>query len=84
MTTDLDRLKNVFSEALGVGPDADFDDLEYAKTPGWDSVAHMRLVADIESTFDIMLDTDEVINMSSFRVASQIVSKHGISLDSAR
>ncbi len=83
MTTGLDRLKNCFSEALGVGPDADFDDLEYAKTSGWDSVAHMKLVAEIESAFDIMLDTDDVINMSSFRVAKEIVSGHGIALDSA-
>jgi len=31
------------------------------KTPGWDSVAHMRLVAEIESAFDIMMDTEDVI-----------------------
>jgi acyl carrier protein len=84
MTTGLDRLSNAFVEALGVSPDAAFDDLEYAKTPGWDSVAHMRLVAEIESAFDIMLDTDDVINMSSFRVAKEIVSKYGVSLDSAQ
>lgn len=84
MTTGLDRLSNVFVEAIGVSPKADFDDLEYGKTPGWDSVAHMRLVADIESAFDIMLDTDDVINMSSFRVAKEIVSKYGVSLDSAK
>jgi acyl carrier protein len=82
MATGSDRLKNAFAESLGIGPDADFDDLEYAKTPGWDSVAHMKLVAEIESTFDIMLDTDDVINMSSFRVAKEIVSKYGVALDS--
>jgi acyl carrier protein len=82
MTTGLDRLKNCFCEALGVGPNADFDDLEYAGKSGWDSVAHMKLVAEIESTFDIMLDTDDVINMSSFRVAKEIVPKYGVALDS--
>jgi acyl carrier protein len=84
MTTGLERLKHAFSEALGLASDADFDHLEYAKTSGWDSVAHMKLVSEIENTFDIMLDTDDVINMSSFRVATEIVSKYGVAPDSAQ
>jgi len=81
MTTGLDRLKNAFVEALGISPNAAFDELEYARTPGWDSVAHMKLIADIELEFDIMLDTDDVIDMSSFPIARKIVAKYGVSLD---
>jgi acyl carrier protein len=84
MTTGLDTLRKSFVDALGISPTASFDDLEYAKTPGWDSVAHMRLVSEIESAFDIMLDTDDVIGMSSFPVAREIVAKYGVSLDSSR
>jgi acyl carrier protein len=81
MPTNVDRLKAVFSEALGVAPNANFDELEYAKTRGWDSVAHMRLVSEIENAFDIMLDTDDVIGMSSFPAAKDIVAKYGIDLN---
>jgi len=55
------------------------DDLQYS-SPGWDSVGHMTLVAIIEKTFDIMLDTDDVIGMSSFMKAKEIIAKHGIAL----
>lgn len=82
--TGLDRLKATFTESLGLAPDVSFDSLEYAKTPGWDSVAHMRLVAEIENAFDIMLDTEDVIAMSSFGVAKDIVTKYGVSLDAPR
>jgi len=78
MPTGSDRLRNVFIEALGISPDTPSAELEYGRTPGWDSVAHMRLVADIESAFDIMLDTDDVIGMSSFQAAQSIVSKYGV------
>jgi hypothetical protein len=44
----------------------------------------MRLVAEIESAFDIMLDTEDVIGMSSFGAAKEIVSKYGVSLDSEK
>lgn len=84
MTTRLDRLKNAFSEALGTSPTVNFESLEYAKSSGWDSVAHMKLVSEIENAFDIMLDTDDVIGMSSFRVAKEIVSKYGVDLNSAQ
>jgi hypothetical protein len=36
----------------------------------------MALVIEIETAFDIMLETDEVIGMSSFARAQEIVTKH--------
>lgn len=84
MATRLDRLKSAFSEALALPPDTNFDSLEYAKSAGWDSVAHMKLVSEIENAFDIMLDTDDVIGMSSFPIAKDIVAKYGVDLNSAQ
>ena len=78
--TDLDKLKDAFAQALGASPDSDFDNFAYAKTPGWDSVAHMNLIAAIESTFDLMLATEDVIAMSSFQKAREIVTRYGVSV----
>jgi acyl carrier protein len=78
--TGLDRLKNAFVQALGIPPTSDFDALAYGVTQGWDSVAHMNLVAEIESTFDVMFATEDVIDMSSFAKANEIVMKHGVNL----
>jgi acyl carrier protein len=75
------QLQNAFTEALGVGPESDFESMAYGRTQGWDSVAHMALVAQIETQFDIMLSTDDVIGMSSFKKAKEIVAKHGIAFD---
>ena len=79
--TSLAELKNAFVVALGVSPETDFDGLAYAVTQGWDSVAHMNLVAEIENAFNIMFATEDVIDMSSFAKAREIVSKHGVNLD---
>ena len=73
-----DRLKQAFVEALGIPATTDFESLSYRSIAEWDSVAHMQLVAAIESRFDVMLDTDEVIGMSSFARAREILAKHGI------
>lgn len=73
---DVVKLQLAFVQGLGLTADADFDALAYSKTPEWDSVAHMALVAEIESAFDIMLDTDDVIGMSSYEKACEIVARY--------
>ena len=72
------RLQGAFKEALGIGDDTDFANLEYQGIEEWDSVAHMILVAAIEETFDIMLDTEHVIDMSSYKKAVEIVESYGV------
>ena len=73
-----DKLIKVFSEALGVNNDIIVDSLEYNSIPEWDSVAHMSLIAELEDSFDIMLDTDDIIAMSSVKKAKEILEKYEI------
>lgn len=74
-----DKLQAAFVEALGLDPDAtDWANLAYRGIPEWDSVAHMQLVGEIEDTFDIMLETDDVIDMSSYGAALGILGKYGV------
>ena len=80
--TNMEKLRQAFAEGLGIDAAQVSDSLSYGN-PGWDSVAHMVLVASIERAFDIMLETDDVIGMSSFAVARTIVAKHGIDVNAA-
>ena len=73
-----EKLAAAFVTAIGVSPGSDFDTMAYGRTTGWDSVAHMALVAEIESAFDIMLDTDDVIGLSSYSEGKRILGKYGI------
>jgi acyl carrier protein len=71
------KLSNAFMTALGVQDSAEIEKAEYGVTAGWDSLAHMQLISEIESAFDVMLDTDEVISMSSYQRAKEILKAHG-------
>lgn len=77
--TNEDKLKDAFVEALDVeAADIDWDTLKYRGIEQWDSVAHMRLVGEIEDTFDVMLETEQVIDMSSYRVAKEMLIEMGV------
>ena len=70
------QLRTIFAQSLDIEEAMVIDSLKYAEIPQWDSIAHMALIAAIESSFDIMIDTEDVIDMSSFEKAKQIVSKY--------
>ena len=67
------KLKSIFAESLGINELLVNDSLIYGEIPQWDSVAHMALVAAVEEGFEIMIDTDDVVGMSSFVKAKHIV-----------
>lgn len=77
---ELGRLRSVFRSSLEIPNELQVDDLEYRGSAKWDSLAHMSLVAALEDEFGVMLDTDEVIDLSSFDRARQILEKHGVVL----
>ncbi|MEU8247040.1 acyl carrier protein [Nonomuraea sp. NPDC048916] len=74
----LDRLRDVFRASLSLPDGTDVDGLEYRAIPQWDSLAHMALVAAMEDEFAVMIDTDEMIDMSSFAHAARLLEKHGV------
>ena len=74
----IDKLQAAFVETLNVSPSSMFNELAYGSTQGWDSVAHMSLISSLEEKFDVMLPTEDVIDMSSFLKAQEILGKHGV------
>ncbi|OAS14506.1 acyl carrier protein [Paenibacillus oryzisoli] len=72
------KLKTIFAEALDTAENMIQDDLAYNSIEQWDSIAHMTLIAAIDEGFDIMMDTDDVIDLSSYAKAKEILGKYGV------
>jgi acyl carrier protein len=54
--------------------------LTYQSVSVWDSVGHMSLVAAIEDTFNIMMDTEDIMGFSSYEEGKKIMEKYNISI----
>lgn len=50
----------------------------YNEIPAWDSIGHMTLVSALESAFGITMDTEDIINFSSYKVGFEILTKYGV------
>jgi acyl carrier protein len=77
--TNLEKYINAFVETLQISAEQ-CEGLNYQGTELWDSVGHMTLVAAIEDAFDIMMETDDIIDFSSFEKGKEILKKYDIEL----
>jgi len=75
-----ERLVGCFVAALGTMPEEVVPDLAYQSIEHWDSLGHMSLVAVIECEFDLVFDTDDILEMASVRHAVAILAKHGVDI----
>lgn len=71
-----DKVFTVFKDVLSVPEGEDKAKLIYNEYNGWDSIAHMTLIAALEDEFDEMLETDDIFDMSSFDKAVEIMEKY--------
>ncbi len=77
-----ERLISVFKTVLEVDDTNKIQSLEYNTILKWDSVGHMQLVAAIETEFDILMETEQIIDMNCFDIACSILRDHGIDCSS--
>jgi len=74
------KLYKAFAVALNISLERVTDELAYKTIPEWDSLGHMALVAELESVFDIMLDTDDILDLNSVSKAKEILRKYHVDI----
>ena len=74
----IEQYNKSFVESLGVDQTKITSDLAYNSIPEWDSIAHMTLVASLEEIFNISLETDDIIDFSSYKKGIEILKKYKI------
>ena len=72
--TNLEMYNNAFMETFEI-EENQFAGLKYQDIEAWDSVGHMSLVAALEDAFDIMMETDDIIDLSSYEKGKEILAK---------
>lgn len=69
----LERYKKVFIEALSISPDTFTEEIKYNDVAEWDSIGHMTLMSALEEEFKITLETDDIIDFSSFKKGIELL-----------
>lgn len=73
------KYQQAFCMAFDIGVE-NIENLKFQDIPAWDSVGHMGLVAQLEDTFNITLEPDDIVDLSSYKKGIEILSKYNITI----
>ena len=77
--SEFEKYEKVFMEIFAIDQ-TKLSRLKYQGIETWDSVGHMSLMAALEDEFEIELDTDDIIDFSSFEKGCDILEKYGVDI----
>ena len=74
------KYSEIFKTALNISDDKLSKNLKYNEIEEWDSIGHMTLIAALEEEYKISLETDDIIDFSSFKKGIEVLKKYKIEI----
>lgn len=75
-----EKYNKAFIESLDVA-ESQLAGLKYQDVPTWDSVGHMELISELEDTFDIQFETDDIVEFNSYSKGIELLKNYGITIE---
>lgn len=78
--TNLEKFNQAFVEVFGVEETALTADFTKENVDSWDSVHQLNIIAILEESFDIMMDPEDIMELTSYDKGMAIVAKYDVKL----
>jgi acyl carrier protein len=75
--TNAEKYDQVFTSTFRVDKKT-LSGLIYQGVSAWDSIGHMKMIAELEEAFNIMMETDDILDFSSYMKGYEILKKYGV------
>ena len=76
--SNLEKYNAIFCKVLNVNADVLNDSFTFKDVPQWDSVAHLSLVSELEETFDLFFESEDILHFGSYENGKRILEKYGV------
>ncbi len=76
-----DPLLRLLTDFFNLPPDTQPQEINQPAIPSWDSLAMVQLIADLQGTFLVEFDLDEIETLRSYDEICRALRKKGISLE---
>ena len=73
------KYQDIFIESISIDDKKFHENIEYNEIPEWDSIGHMKLISGLEEGFNISMETDDIVDFSSFKKGVEILKKYSVS-----
>ena len=72
------KYQDIFIKSLSMDSNKFNENLKYNEIAEWDSIGHMTLMSGLEEGFNINMETDDIVDFSSFKKGYEILVKYKI------
>tara|TARA_B100000315_G_scaffold247303_1_gene275826 strand:+ start:1228 stop:1464 length:237 start_codon:yes stop_codon:yes gene_type:complete len=72
------KYQDIFIKSLSIDTKKFNENIKYNEIPEWDSIGHMTLMSGLEEGFGITMDTDDIVDFSSFKKGIEILKKYKV------
>ena len=76
----LEKYDECFIKTFDVKKDDLGEEFKFETVNNWDSLAHLNLIGEIEDSFGIILDTDDITHFGGYENGKMILKKYGIKI----
>ena len=72
------KFKDIFIKSLAMDSKKFNENIKYNEIAEWDSIGHMTLMSGLEEGFSITMETDDIVDFSSFKKGIEILKKYSV------
>ena len=76
----LEKYNNAFVQVFGAKVEELNDNYGKDTVEEWDSVHQLSLIAELEEAFDIMLDPEDIMEMTSYAKGQELLRKYDVKI----
>ncbi len=75
-----EKYQDIFTKSLSIDSKKFNENLKYNEIQEWDSIGHMSLMSALEEDFGITMETDDIVDFSSYKKGIEILKKYKVDL----
>ena len=75
-----EKYNKVFVDCFCVAEAVLNENFTYQCIAAWDSVGHMGMIAALEDSFGIMMETEDIIEFGSYTIGIEKLKKYGVDI----
>lgn len=76
--SNLEKYIEVFKTVFDIDGSELNDKFNFGEVSTWDSMTHLMLISELENTFDIMFETEDILHFGGFVNGQKILTKYGV------
>ena len=76
----LQKYEKAFIDSFELSDREILEELEYNSIEAWDSIGHMNLIGNIEDEFGILMEMDDIIDLSSYKKVMELLKKYDVDI----